>query len=351
MDDVISSLDDLSPELMTRVLRKSNPDLSVRSINLTLSKQLPYSTVARLQLKYDSDSENIAEDLFLKIIPHHAVEPGVGVADAEIEFYQKAASSMPSPPIVRCIDAASSAERGYSHLLLEDLFESHYQSDESQAPEYADSLYAVEALAKCHARWWNDERLQNGISKLMSEEDLAAFVNDLKVNVAGFLDVFGDVITNEQRSAYKMMVDRAEKVWGRLTNRIGLTLTHGDCHWWNFLFPKNSPDKVYLIDWHLWHIDLGARDLAFLLALGGFAEPRPEIESDLLKRYHETLAQNGVTDYSMDDLIRDYEWSAIRNLNIPVIFWAQGKHESTVGTTLRRAFQSFERLGCRELIA
>jgi hypothetical protein len=44
-------------------------------------------------------------------------------------------------------------------------------------------------------------------------------------------------------------------------------------------------------------------------------------------------------------------WSAIRNLNIPVIFWSQGKHESTVRDALRRAYDSYERLDCGSLIS
>jgi Ser/Thr protein kinase RdoA (MazF antagonist) len=131
-----------------------------------------------------------------------------------------------------------------------------------------------------------------------------------------------------------------------------LTVTHGDCHWWNFLYPNDvNEQSVRIFDWHLWHVDLGARDLAFLLALGGFAEPRPQLEDELLKCYQSTLVSNGITDYSFEQLFSDYRWSAVRNLNIPVIFWTQGKHESTWRTALTRATASYERLNCAELFA
>jgi len=351
MDDVISSLDDLTPELMTCILRKVNSDISVETVRVTRSKRLPYSTVARLKLAYAGDRGSIPNELFLKIIQHETVDPVVGAADAEIEFYKSVAPLMPSPPIVRCIDAATSPDAGHSHLLLADLVDSHYQSAENQAPEYSDSLRAVSTLARCHARWWNDDVLGNGVGSVMSRAEVAEFVGNLEANVAGFLDVFDSEMSHDQRSAYRLMLGSASEIWGRITERRGLTLTHGDCHWWNFLFPRNDADDVYIIDWHLWHVDLGARDLAFLLALGGFAEPRPEIEIELLRRYYDTLIENDVINYSFDDLMRDYRWSAIRNLNIPVIFWSQGKHESTITTALRRAYESFERLDCRELIA
>ena len=127
-----------------------------------------------------------------------------------------------------------------------------------------------------------------------------------------------------------------------------MTVTHGDVHWWNFLLPSDPAiHSVYMLDWQLWHVDLGARDLAYLLALGGFAEPRPDMEEELLRSYHKAL---GVADYSWVMLLEDYRWSAIRNLNIPVIFWSQGKHESTWRDALRRAYESYVRLGCDDLI-
>ena len=102
--------------------------------------------------------------------------------------------------------------------------------------------------------------------------------------------------------------------------------------------------------WQLWHIDLGPRDLAFLIALGGFADRKPELESHLVNCYYRTLIDSGVQNYSWSGFWDDYRWSAIRNLNIPVIFWAQGKHPSTWQNALDRAFQSYNELKCSELI-
>lgn len=352
MEDVIGSLEDVTTERMTRIVQKTDPSLLVDSVRILLSKQLPYSTVARLSLSFASDNMGaVPPELFLKIVLHDAVDPAVGAATAEVDFYKRVAPSMPTPPTLRCFDAATDDQRGRSHLLFNDLYETHSQPKENTASNVHDSLAAIEALARCHARWWNDSRVGMEIGKLMSAADLAAFIANLERTVQGFLDAFAKIITSGQRSAYRSMLDKADFIWGRLTNRAGLTITHGDCHWWNFLFPYEPAGDVYLIDWHLWHLDLGARDLAFLLALGGFAEPRPQLEDQLLGRYHEVLVKSGVANYSFNELVEDYRWSAIRNLNIPVIFWSQGKHVSTVQTTLRRAFESFERLGCRQLIA
>jgi len=109
-------------------------------------------------------------------------------------------------------------------------------------------------------------------------------------------------------------------------------------------------DVVRIIDWQLWDIDLGARDLAFLLALGGFAETRPDIEADLLRVYRETLEECGIL-ITERQLFEDYRIPAVRNLNVAVIFRQNGKDPSTWQTALSRAYASYERLKCGELLS
>ncbi|HEX6127007.1 MAG TPA: oxidoreductase family protein, partial [Pyrinomonadaceae bacterium] len=312
--------------------------------------------------------------LFLKI-PHVLSESSavLGVDDhAEVDFYREVAPGIGCPPLVRCYDAAYLNETKHSHILLEDLTETHSQPEQNTAPCEDMSRLAVEALAKVHARCWKQPishlgsaqsdlahwgipassaapPLKRQHSYLVPEFDLRRFISNLNSSVTRFLDVAD--LTPAQEREYRRMLHAADLIWGRLTRREHLTVTHGDLHWWNFLYPRDPyAHSVRLIDWHLWHMDVGARDLAFLLALGGFAEPRPEIEAELLDVYHETLIQNGVAGYSAEMLMEDYRWSAIRNLNIPVIYWSQGKHYTTWQTALRRALAAYERLDCTSLL-
>jgi hypothetical protein len=228
---------------------------------------------------------------------------------------------------------------------MEDLTETHAQPEQNTAPSKEMSRCAIETLAKAHAALWDSPKLGIEIGTVFDGEWLRKFIAGLNKNVPEFSEIAD--LTGKQKDAYSKMLDAAPKIWGRLLDKNGLTVTHGDLHWWNFLYPK-APNlrDVRLFDWQLWHIDLGARDLAFLLALGGFAEPRPSFELELLRSYHEAL---GIEGYSWDMLNLDYRTCSIRNLNIPVIFWTQGKHYTTWQTALRRAFESYERLECGEL--
>jgi thiamine kinase-like enzyme len=234
--------------------------------------------------------------------------------------------------------------------LLEDLTDTHFQTAQETAPDRSSSEAAVAALARIHARWWRSSEVGVSVGKVFDQSWLARFVDDLERSVDLFINEVGTDLTSDVLDALQLMVRNAENIWGRLTVREGLTVTHGDVHWWNFMFPLDPRDVVRVIDWQLWHIDLGARDLAFLLALGGFAETRPDIEADLLHVYRETLDECGIS-LTADQLFEDYRMSAIRNLNVAVIFRGQGKHPSTWQTALSRAYASYRRLKCEELLS
>jgi thiamine kinase-like enzyme len=342
--------EDITPEWLTSVLHRNGiaRETAVSAVNVLLAKELPISTVYRLSLGYKetADQANHPGSVFLKLCgPSSLGKAPEGIGLKEVEFYRAVAPEMHCPPLVRCYDAAHSKESGHSHILMEDLFETHSQPEQNMAPIEQQSRLAVEALAKMHAYWWNSPRLGQDVGTLFDDKTLREFIENLNSSVAAFLQFADDDLTLKQKEAYRRMLGSAEQIWGRLRNASDLTVTHGDMHWWNFLYPKDPESgSIHIFDWHLWHIDLGARDLAFLLALGGFAEPRPELEEALLRAYLETLAANGVSNYTWDELWSDYRLSSIRNLNIPVIFWQQGKHESTWKTALRRSFDSYERL-------
>ena len=353
---MIASPEDATPEWLSGVLRESRLEQlpEILDVRILLTRKLAYSTVARLKVEY-SDSHGTLDapvHMFLKLSRETRSDSHTrGIGEKEVEFCRNLAPEMSCPPLIRCYDAAFSAETGRSYILLDDLFETHSQPEQNNAPSESFSHSAVEALAKAHAHWWNDPRLGVGVGMLIDDSTLGDFIADLHSSAKRFIEDSGSELTSGQKHAFKLMLAHADRIWGRLKDRRGLTVTHGDAHWWNFLYPNNlEEDAVRVFDWHLWHVDLGARDLAFLLALGGFTEPRPEIETGLLRTYHDSLTATGVSDYSWEQLVEDYRWSAIRNLNIPVIFWSQGKHESTWQTALRRAFESYERLKCEELL-
>ncbi len=354
MPDVITEPDLVTPEWLSAVLRRDRPDWDghVTAVRVETVKRLPYSRVASLRVSYSAAShDQLPDHIFLKLSALGVNGEKPADNGSEVNFYRTVASEMQGPPLVRCYDAEYSPYLDRSHVLLEDLSASHFQTEQREHPSRINSELAVKCLAEFHAYWWEHPKLGNKVGKVFDGQWLEAFLRDLETSVTEFLDVLGNQLTIERRRAFEQMLLSSRTIWGRLTEPRGLTATHGDTHWWNFLFP-NDPHKEHtrIIDWQLWHIDLGPRDLAFLIALGGFAERKPELEMHLLRTYHETLGKCGVQNYSWAQFWEDYRWSAIRNLNIPVIFHSQGKHRNTWENALERAFQSYDEMNCAELI-
>ena len=365
---IISAASDVTPDWVTCALHRNGiaTNTVVAAVNVVLSKELPVSTVHRLAIKYADNKGDPAlpGTLFLKLGGAKGGFEAMDIAKPEVDFYNDLAARIGCPPLIRCYDAVFDKETGRSHLLMEDLTGTHSQPEQKTAPSEEMSRQAVEALAKIHAAWWNSSISDVGFGNTdfkgsapgnrvvqenagrFDEEWLGSFIENLAKHVAEFSAAAR--LSEGQKDVYARMLGAAPRIWGRLLDKNGLTVTHGDLHWWNFLYPNDATqDSVRLFDWQLWHVDLGARDLAFLLALGGFAEPRQELEQSLLLSYHEAL---NVESYTWEMLMQDYRSSAIRNLNIPIIYWKQGKHYSTWQDVLRRAEDAFERLGCADLI-
>jgi hypothetical protein len=352
MGDVITEPDQVTPEWLTSVLARNGFLRSGKVLRVThkLTKTLQVSIVSRFEVEYSSNPDPHAPTkLFLK---QSKPSPHLNVPDvrfSEVEFYRSIGHEMTGPPLINCFDLA--ADTHGSHILMEDLSETHFQTENPDAPAQLYSELGVKCLAEFHAYWWNHPKLGNGIGKVFDQSWLKSFTADLNVSVNRFLDFLGDDLSAVRHDIYKRMLASSDKIWGRLTDRSGLTITHGDAHWWNFLYPRDPhKEQTRIFDWQLWHIDLGARDLAFLVAGGGFAERRPEMEMKLVRLYFDTMLENGVTNYSWRDFWDDYRFSAIRNLNFAVILWSQGKHQSTWTNIMERAFASYRDLECDELI-
>lgn len=354
MDDVITTPDQVTPEWLTGVLSKSGSLKcgKVIYVKIILTKTLPLSVVSRLEVGYSEGVPGFPPTkLFLKMAgPHLLKSVSFEPNSREVAFYRTIAPDMNDPPFIYCYDAAYS-ESGMSHLLLDDLSETHFQPEPPQPPSKSYCELAMDCLAQLHAHWWQHPRLGKDIGTLFDGDQLNAFVGELEKNVISFVGFLGDKLSAERRKIYDRLLSSSHKIWGRLTDRSGLTVTHGDAHWWNLLYPRDrDTDRVRLFDWHLWHVDLGARDLAFMVALGGYSERRAAIEQSLIRHYHRSLIAHGVRNYTWDDCWTDYRWSAIRNLNIPVIQWLQGKSVDEWLGNLERAMVAYDDLGCSELL-
>lgn len=351
MSEPITDIEQLTNEWLTGVLRRGgflNEGCAV-SFDVKQMRSLPISKVFHLAVAYSADAPADAPTrLFLKVsqptLQSH-------FSQKEVEFYRTVAPRVPELPLIRCYDAAFSHATGAAHVLLEDVSETHTQTVSPLPPSHRDCELAVDCLARLHAHFWEHPQLGTEIGRLMPATEFEVLVRTIRAHLAGFIDFLGDRLADERRKYYERVVAGSMQPWRRMLKPEGLTLSHGDAHSWNFLYPRNEATGTALIfDWHLWHVDIPLKDLAFMIAFNWFPQRRALLEQRLLRRYHAALVAGGVEGYSWEDCWRDYRFAVLRELFVPVWQWASGMQPGIWWANLEKIWLAFEDLRCAELL-
>lgn len=309
---------------------------------------------AHLQLTYTPDADRAASParLFLKI--NKAEFPW---AHKEAEFYSRLVPMMEAAhpqrrwPFAHSFDAAYNSQNSASHLLLEDLSETHTAATPPLPPTDAHCAQVMDALAAFHAFWWEHPHLGKGVAEPRTLESVRELQRTGAVNFAAWSDYVGDRMTVQR----KALIGRIIKQWPRrrverLTRGQGVTLVHRDTHTANFLFPQNTADAVRITDWQSWRIDCATDDLALFMAAQWYPERRARLERPLLQRYFAQLTTGGVTGYTWDDLWYDYRASILRLFSIFIGGWHVRRAPGLWWDRTERCLLAVEDLECMELL-
>ena len=182
---------------------------AVREVQVLNSAQTNVSRVYHLSLRYavGSDTRQAPLRLFLKL-----PSPTFTWADKEVDFYTLVAPAMAAEdpealPFLRCYDAAFDPTSSLSHLLLEDLSETHYALDGPVPLSLDLCRCVVDAFARLHAYWWEHPRLGCDIGWRATAEDIDGFLQMAQGKLHGLLAAAGERLGVEERAA---LVDRGD---------------------------------------------------------------------------------------------------------------------------------------------
>lgn len=341
----MNSKPQLTPETLSQWLHDAGtlPRGSVTNINIDLDFETAISKLLFINVTYSAEAPH---DLPRQLVVKSPLKPPTHSDLSELQFYLQPGSVIGTPPLVPCLATIQDT----CTIVLEDIRTTHDHPPWPLPPSPTQCELAVDALAHVHAQWWESPALGDTVAKFPTSESLTEMVHGIAAHLPAFIDANGDALTVEACKTLERVFSSSLKPWLRLTDRRALTLIHGDAHTWNFLFPRSGDGPAFLIDWQLWHIDAGARDLAFLMALHWYPSKRQELERPLLRRYHEGLIARGVSDYSFDELWLDYRRCAVRNLTIPLLFWSRGMKPEGWWHRLECALASYRDLQCEELL-
>jgi hypothetical protein len=345
MADPASTLFDWTPEMWTEFLQSLGVLCGGQVVQVRVTPFAgPFGKPHQLfqvQARYANSLTQLPQRFFLKF----------GRSAKEPFFYNNIAPAMPQSPLPRCYAAAYDAAQDLACLLLEDLSYSHAQPEWPLPPDDGNCTALVRTLARIHAHWWQDPRLEVAFRPAIPPGRAWA---DRRAAAIGrlpeFVNFLGSRLPSHHAAVYRQIARAGASLYEVPPGAPNQTLLHGDAHTWNGMYPQEPAAELRLLDWNMWDIGCPADDLAYLMAVHWSPERRGRLESHLLATYHTTLVDCGVRGYCFTDLEQEYRAAVVRSLLTPVWQWVRGIAPGIWWPHLERIFLAFDDLDCRMLL-
>lgn len=344
-----------TPEWLTSVLRKNGFLTNGQVVSIEQEKTFQQSirdSFLSLKVEYtpESTSQKTEKSPPSKIIMKMINPEQFSWAQKEVDFYRETLGDISLQGVMTCYGMEKIPEKKQGYVLLEDLTQTHYQTDWPMPPMQNQCEGAITVLSQLHAYWWNHPRFGDQDFEIPKEEFYRGTLNYAKKVFPQFVDLLGDRLSNERRKTFELLFEKLpDLLLSRLKSHNGLTLCHGDVNFWNFLYPTdNIKDRCVLFDWQTWRVGLGANDLAYLITLHCYPEHRQRIELALLKQYCEEMRKQQI-DIDWNEIYADYKMYVIylllfaiwRFKIVPAVRW---------WFRLENGFGAFDDLNCMELL-
>lgn len=344
------SLAELTPDWLTEALRESGV---LREVRVTrVESQLLgvgqgfIGEVARLTLHYDEKEDGAPETLIVKLPTSTRTNRGLGnlggLYEREIRFYREmrddvrlrtpkhyysaldeALGARYAAGITRFIDRLpgvllrlllrlftwlAGVDKRRFLLMIEDIAPARL-GDQVAGCSTDEARTALRDLARMHAAFWNDPRLEN--TWWIVPLDLAPniFRQLLELSRDAFLEQYGHHFSPSARAKFDWFREHDLEIF-RLCGGHPFTLVHGDFRLDNMFF-DDSHDEIVLFDWQGPGKGLGAFDVAYFLSASLPLGTPPEVEESIVRSYHDELVRGGVKDYPWDEFVRHYRISMI----------------------------------------
>lgn len=313
---------EVTAEWLTDNLRASG----VISDDVTVTKAAPdpvasgigfMGEVAPIDLTYDVPTDAPAR-MVAKIPTSDQMVRGLlapaRVFEREARFYQDLGPSLgdlvPTAYFVGC-DVGNDDY----FLLLEDLGAARC-GDQVTGCSIPDARAAIEAVARFHARYWENDAL-DALEWMPRMDSDGMKIGEVIYNssIDGFKAVFEQAID----PACADIIDRfGPNVPGLLDRMAAMpnTISHFDFRLDNLFFGDDG--RVQMIDFQTSAKGGGVYDVGYLLSQSVGTDDRRAHEDELLRLYHDTLVAEGVTDYPLDRIRADYRVAVLYSWVIPV---------------------------------
>ncbi len=295
MQQAIRSFGDITPDWLNEIL--GFDPATVSSCRITREWVTVTTRVALVRLNYKVVEPGKPTSVFIKLAKQNESQELKKLCAREVLFYSSMAGLVPAQCIPRCYLAVHEQENDDFCIVLEDLSQTHFQTEYPVPLSVSWCQRALTCLAQIHAAGWNKGELEPVLGGFTTKESVEHWSDLLRKAWKEFSLFLGDRLANGRRQIIEEVMDNINRVLGRCLKTEQLTILHRDTHLWNFFFPMEEQGDVKLFDWQLCEYGLAADDLVPMMALNWFPERRSRFEKVLLKEYHSALSEAGVEGY------------------------------------------------------
>lgn len=353
--NVITSHDQVTPDWLTRVLRRNKYLVHARVVSLEFieTATLLTSEFAYFRARFSQET-GLPERFFLKHLRQGYGAQWAAHQYREERFYREPAV----PPQLRRIplfDVQHSADHTRGHFLFQDMTTTHYRWwDMDPARQEHARMEMIDELAQFHAAWWQHPLLRKSFAAPPDAAQLAAEHAQTQRQLAQFAERMGDALTGEQYACFERLLELEvwHNLWAWTRPAALVTLEHGQPHPTNFLFTREpEPAAAMLLDWQTYRVGLGAYDLAYLLIWFLDLASSLDTQRELLARYFEQLRRAGITHYASAQLELDFRWGILYMWWLVLKLGSEAQNWDNVLARASTTWRAMELWGCQDLIA
>lgn len=202
-------------------------------------------------------------------------------------------------------------------VLMRDLGD-HRVCSQVEGCSVEDALRVADVLASHHAEWWMSADLAAlPYMQMPGDAPYPQFhAQATKEAWTACADAFAHVVPASLHRVAERWADIGPRMMEDTAN-YPWTFAHGDVRLDNVFFDDHG-SSLSLVDWQIGFRTAGAFDVAYFLCQSLTVDDRRANEERILRAYHQSLVERGVTGYSWDDCWSDYVRSAMFSFCYPL---------------------------------
>lgn len=314
-----------------------------------------FGQLARLQLTYDG-AHGAPPSMIVKMPTTNDGNREIGnlfqFYEREARFYEEVASSI-EIRVPTCYYRVMDVANDEHLLLLEDMAIGATAGDEVVGCTIAQAEAAINVLAKHHASWWENPRLDKlDWMPFVNAPVHQSAQNSYQQAWGPYCEFFGGELSPYQHNAGERMQDKIIDLLNHYEPEPR-TIIHGDYRLDNLFFDHKDGSPVAAIDWQISSKGRGIFDVAYFIISSLEPDVRKANEMRLLQNWHDIIVDGGAKGYSFDEALYDYR-KAILYCNVYTVI-AVGSMDAANerGVALQKAWirrrgAAMEDLDCAE---